>query len=416
MSPVYEYADQITRLVQNGKIDDLAKLDIPAAGGQKVALLRDWKSGYVTTLQKQEQERDKQYNEKVTEAQGYLKSERYDKAMDPVVRAFRIARDPDAFLKLDWVKELTAKTAAKALELEKQGQWIESLQLFSDLNTLYEVDTTYKADMQRLARRTRLIVVYTPRTFYEMRKVMLDREAQEEQKANPTTKPAATNAAEIPDSFPKWEDQAEKITIDMTRDAIDRSVADWVEKTSYDTLLKGGVEALRLFLTTPELAKKFPGLADPAARKSFDAALDGALATSGTGGKPINGDDMEKIMAGLVSASQNSVKLPPEVILMEFTDGAMERLDPFTAAIWPHEVDEFEKNTRGSFGGVGIQISLERADTSNEEAALKKIDPSQQTKAVDLDQHATVDSKYRLVVVTPLRTRRHSRRASRRGM
>jgi carboxyl-terminal processing protease len=401
LSPIYEYADQITRLVQNGKIDELATLKIPD-GGQKVALLRDWKSGYVTTLQKQEQERDKQYSDKVSKAQQYLKENRYDKAMESVVLAFRIAHDPEAFLKLDWVKDLTAKTAAKALDLEKQGSWIESLQLFSDLNTLYEVDTTYKADMQRLARRTRLIVVYTPKTFYEMRKAMLDREAAEEEKDNPTTKPAATTAAEIPDSFPRWQDQTEKITIDMARDAIERSVNDWVEKTSYETLLKGGVESLRLFLTTPELAKEFPALGDPAARKSFDEALDGALASQGKDGKGLTADDMERIMSGLIAASESSVKLPPEVILMEFTDGAMEKLDPFTAAIWPHEVDEFEKNTRGSFGGVGVQISLERTDVTPEEAALKKIDPSQQTKAVDIDQHATVDSKYHLVVVTPL--------------
>ncbi len=39
--------------------------------------------------------------------------------------------------------------------------------------------------------------------------------------------------------------------------------------------------------------------------------------------------------------------------MMEFTDGAMEKLDPFTAVIWPHELAEFNKNMQGTFGGVG---------------------------------------------------------------
>jgi carboxyl-terminal processing protease len=399
MTPVFEYADQITRLVQNGKLDELARLNLPPASNGKISLLRDWTSGYVTTLQKQEQERDKQYGEEVAKAQEYLKADRVDKAMEPVVRAFRIAREPEAFLKLDWVKDLTAKAAARALEFEKSGRWLESLQLFSDLNTLFEVETTYKADMQRLARRTRLIAVYTPKTLYEMRKVILDREAEENKS---TTKPSSATAtsADLPDSFPRWQDHVEKISIDMATDAIDRSAQDWVEKTSYETLVRGGVEALRLFLTTPELSKEFPKLSDPAARQAFDAALDGALAGNGSG-RGLTGDDVERILTGLISASRSSIGLPTEVVLMEFTDGAMERLDPFTAAIWPHEVDEFEKNTRGSFGGVGVQISLEREDVKPEEAALKKIDPGKDAKP-DLDAHQKVDNKFRLVVVTPL--------------
>lgn len=396
MAPVFEYADQITRLVQNGKIDELARLNIPS-GNQKVTLLRDWTTGYVSTLQKQEQERDKQFGEEIAKAQEFVKADRYDKAMEPIVRAFRIARDPEAFLRQDWVKDLTAKTAARALELEKAGSWIESLQLFSDLNTLFEIETTYKADMQRLARRTRLIAVYTPKTLYDMRKAILDREAEENK--NATTKPATT-AADIPDTFPRWQDQVEKITIDMMKDAVQRSKNDWVETTSYETLLRGGVDALRLFLTTPELAKEFPALGDPGARKGFNDALDGALAGPGSG-RALTADDIERLVSGLVSASRNTIKLPSEVILMEFTDGAMERLDPFTAAIWPHEVDEFEKNTRGSFGGVGIQISLEREDVKTEEAALKKIDPGQEAKP-DLDAHQKVDNKFKLVVITPL--------------
>jgi carboxyl-terminal processing protease len=365
---LFDLADQITRLVQNGKIDDLAKLPIPDAP-RAVSRLHDWTSSYVTTIQKQEQQRDKQYAEAVGKAQDLLKQEKFDKAMDRIVSAYRIAKDPDSFLQQPWVRDLTAKVAAQAGDLEKKGQWLESLQLFSDLNTLYEVDTTYKADMQRLARRTRLLAVYTPRTLAEMRKAIVDRERE----ADPASATQPAPKDEEPAAFTRWQDYVENINISQASDAIDRSAADWVEKTSYETLVKGGVEALRLFLTTPELAKEFPALGDAEARKAFNAALDGAMAATGAG-RSLGSDEVQRIMTGLVQASNNSIKLPREVVIMEFTDGAMERLDPFTAVIWPHEVDEFEKNTRGSFGGVGIQISLESGQ-------LKVISPLEDTPA-----------------------------------
>ena len=112
----------------------------------------------------------------MAKAQTELKADHYDKAIgaDAAPLAFRIAKDPDAFLQLAWVKDMTAKVAARAADLEKAGKWLESLSLYTDLNTLYEVDTRYKADMQRLNRRTRLLAVYTPKALLDMRQAMAD--------------------------------------------------------------------------------------------------------------------------------------------------------------------------------------------------------------------------------------------------
>jgi carboxyl-terminal processing protease len=362
---VFDYADQITRLVESRKIDELAKLQIPSSNA-KTSQLQTWTSSYVSAMQKQEGERDKQYAEAVNKAEDLLKREKFSDAMDRVVLAYQITKDPDAFLKLDWVKDLTAKIAAGAGDMEKKGDWLESFQLYTDLNALYEIDTRYKPDMQRLGRRIRLLAMYTPKTLFEMRKAYLEKMEKET-----TTAPATQNAAEDSTNFPKWQDQVEGIKLDMANDAIDRARNDWVEVTSYETLLKGGVEALRLFLTTPELSKEFPGLADKTAREAFEKALDGAVAG---GSKDLTAEDMSRILQGLVDVSNSSVKLPEEVILLEFTDGAMEKLDPFTAVIWPHELDEFEKTTRGYFGGVGISIGQENGQ-------LKVISPLEDTPA-----------------------------------
>jgi carboxyl-terminal processing protease len=359
-STLFDYADQVSRLVQAQQIDQLAKLNIPETDPESTKL-HDWTDTYVSHLEKAESERKKEYDEAVAKADENFKQGKFDDAMARVVGAYQIAKDQAAFLKLDWVKDLTATVAARAADYEKQGKWIESLQLFSDLNSLYEIDTRYKPDMQRLARRTRLLAMYVPKTFYDMRKALIEAQIKERASTQPasTTQPAATQADDdmTPPTFTRWQDYVENVAMDMGTDAIERARIDWVELTTYDTLVKGGVDALRLFLTTPELAQEFPKLADPAARAGFEKALDGALARNDSG-KEMTADDMERILNGLVEASDATVQLPKEVIIMEFTDGAMEKLDPFTAVIWPHELSEFDKNMRGTFGGVGVQIEM----------------------------------------------------------
>jgi len=405
---VYDYADQITRLVQSGKIDELSHLNIPSSTG--TVKLRDWTTQYLSEVQEQEKQRDKQYSEAVAKAQDQLKQEHYEQAMEGVVLAYRIAKDPNAFLELPWVKDLTARVSARAADLEKQGRWIESLQRYSDLNTLYEINTRFKGDMQRLARRTRLLAVYTPKTLYDMRKKVLDQEkaAAAAAATSPASAPAADDdQAPDPTSFTRWQDYVQNITVEMMRRSIEHSKEDWVENTTYDTLVKGGVDALRLFLTTPELATEFTGLGNADARKKFDAALDGALAMGA--GHDLTADDVQKIVTGLIQASADSIKLPKEVILMEFTDGAMEKLDPFTAVIWPHEVPEFEKNMQGKFGGIGIQISLEKDPSNVDKIAIQKEiqklegpSPVEIPPALDKSKEAKVGSSYKLVVITPL--------------
>ncbi len=375
-----DFAEQISRMVQNRRLDDLAKLTIPKSDVAS-AQLNSWTAEYIAAVQRQEAQREKQYTEAVDKALEYSKKGKFDEAMDKVVAAYQIARDQENFLRQDWVKDITTRVQAKAADYETAGQWLDSLTLFNDLNMLYEVDTRYKADVQRLTRRVRLLSVYTPKTLFEIRKEAFRR--LEKERLEPATQPSsqpstqsstptstqpttgpATMAAEIeePASFPKWEDTTDGITFDMMKEALDRARAEWVEETTYGTMIRGGVESLRLFLSTPELGTEFRGLKDEGARKEFDAALDAAIkkvAEVKNRATDISKADAADIIRELLAINKTTVKLPEPVVILEFADGAIEKLDPFTAVIWPKEVPEFNKTTRGKFGGIGIQISLE---------------------------------------------------------
>ncbi len=73
--------------------------------------------------------------------------------------------------------------------------------------------------------------------------------------------------------------------------------------------------------------------------------------------------------------NNETVKIPEEVLVSEFADGAFAECDPFTNMIWPSDLEEFNKTTQGEFSGVGIQIQ------SDEDGSLKVVSPLEDTPA-----------------------------------
>jgi len=365
---VIDVAGRMDKLIRGQKFDDLAALNIP--DDKQVSKLAGWRNDYVADLKKSEELRSKQYDEDVKQANDFIAKAHYEEAIEQAVLAYSIAKDRTAFLELPWLKDLVAKVADQAAKYEKDGHWLESLQLYADLNNLFEIDVRYKPDMQRLERRTRLLAMYTPKVLYDMR-LAYNARIDKEKGVDPATAP---KPEDMP-TFSPWKDHVENITKDELYFATDQARAKWVEGTTYENLLTGGVQALRLFLTTPELAQEFPELGKAESKDAFNKALDKVLEKiDPTGNTKITRDQWHDIVDEILKANADSIKLPAEVAEMEFTDGAMEKLDPFTAVIWPHEVAEFEKNISGIFGGVGIQISLESGK-------LKVISPLEDTPA-----------------------------------
>lgn len=376
VAPAEANLEQIGRLVLEGRIDEIAALEMPNTelGRQ----LRSWTFDYVGEIRKAEALRVKHYDEAVAKAQDLFKRDHLDEAVDKTVVAYLLAKDRDGFLNLLWVQEAAGKVAKRAQEYEAAGQWLESLQLYSDLNSLYDVDTRYKADMQRVAHRVRLLSLYTPKALEEMRKTLAAK-FEKDKSETAATSPAPTTAPATQEDNPnltRWQDHVEGITRAMATRALDQARTNWVEPTNYENLLRGGVAALRLFLTTPELEQvtEFSRLKEAQAKAQFAEALDRALAQIHPDAT-LQRDAVHRIIDEILQANDQTIQLPSTVALMEFTDGALEKLDPFTAVIWPHEKDEFEKSTRGTFGGVGIMIGMDP------NGALRVISPLEDTPA-----------------------------------
>ncbi|HOQ05387.1 MAG TPA: S41 family peptidase [Anaerohalosphaeraceae bacterium] len=67
--------------------------------------------------------------------------------------------------------------------------------------------------------------------------------------------------------------------------------------------------------------------------------------------------DLKGLLESLLDLNQNTLNLPPEVLIAHFSQAVFQTLDPFTELVWPWYVKDFEKNLTQQFSGIGVEIS-----------------------------------------------------------
>lgn len=65
---------------------------------------------------------------------------------------------------------------------------------------------------------------------------------------------------------------------------------------------------------------------------------------------------LTRTIDALLRTNEKTVKLPDQVIIREFGEGAMAKLDRFSELIWPDNLRRFRQQVEGNFIGVGILI------------------------------------------------------------
>ena len=151
----------------------------------------------------------------------------------------------------------------------------------------------------------------------------------------------------------RWMDEVRDADIETAVTSLQIAVSEHVEAKGLRPLLKGGIAALRVLTGEGMLATTFPALADDEAVAAWQAALDATEASLEVPGAHIS---LERTMQRIQSANADTIALPEGVLWREFTDGAMDELDRFSQVIWPYEFEQFQRQMRGKFVGVGVQI------------------------------------------------------------
>jgi len=151
----------------------------------------------------------------------------------------------------------------------------------------------------------------------------------------------------------RWMEEVRDVDIETAARSLQVAASEHVESEGLKPLLLGGIEAVRAFTADDHLVPTFPTLAAADAVASWDAALDATEAAIALPGADVS---LVRTMQRIAQANSDTVQIPERVLWREFTDGAMEALDRFSQVIWPYDYEGFQRQMRGHFVGVGVQI------------------------------------------------------------
>ncbi|MEO0513500.1 MAG: S41 family peptidase [Planctomycetota bacterium] len=358
-TPGLEAQDWSDRLWKAAAADDTETVlsllsDVPeGVDDGRVTGLRESIDSYLTNLEKQNTRR----SELIDAAWADLREARdaegpalqaVSNALREAVELTALVEDPAEILRHEEIAALIEQAETLAAESVEARNWLSAAEIYARLVLMYDDGVSYRDELERLARKQAIISLYAPEAFWELRNNhRITREMDELPPFNPRGE--------------AFTDKLKGISSMMILQAIHRSTREHIDTDArgMTELFLAGLEGVRSLAATPELGATFPLMRDESAIAGFVEILDEQRATvEGPAYRPTF-PKLDNMLKRLVSAAERRLGLPPEAVLHEFGVGAIGNLDDFSDLIWPHDIERFERITRGRFAGVGISIRLD---------------------------------------------------------
>lgn len=253
--------------------------------------------------------------------------------------------DPQTFLQDPQILKLVTESETLAGKTELEGNWLTALGIYRKLEMLYEPQPRYKTHIDRITQRVRVISLYAPKKIGELY-------AQRAKSDGGTEPPPVALDAET------WQKRLVDVTLPILTGALRNAAMQHYSGAGYRELMVAAVGSFKATLLTPGLEEAFPTLANQPVCKTYIDYLDVVLNNLRQRRDRMTNADVATTLQRIFDQNDKTIKLPQEVVIYELTEGAMSQLDPFSAVIWPYEVDQFNRSTSGMFFGVGVQIAL----------------------------------------------------------
>lgn len=325
--------------------DTLQQVEALEPGHREVAEAADWVKAANTLKESRDRLRVRNYEHFIAEAKKAVeaaRSEQQAAATQPASegeeapkdyawskgeallyaqRALVNAREEDkeSLRSEPWLKETVEHTLIEIEKYKSDGKWRDALALYDILQELYPHNAAYKDGFDFCRRRAHLDFFYGPKG--------------------------------------EWRSALRDVNPDSISEIVSRIEDDYVESVDFKKLCISGLDNVILLAEAKSLTETFPQLGDADLVNSFVNQIKGLIKRRIDPATKFGGRAVSTIFRQVLRANSDGLRLPENVVVDEFISGMLEPLDEFTAVIWPAEVDEFNKHTRGSFVGVGIQIT-----------------------------------------------------------
>ena len=325
----------------------------PDGASELQQLVEAWESHLIRA----EGDRTDDRAEAFTEMNDLLAEAKLVEALNSAVKIQTLSDDWAQLLADEKIVELLRLSEEELVEAQNEGDWLLAQDLLYRLRTLHE-DTgeadlykRYDNELDAVNRRISLLAQYAQRTLHDLRRQEMERYAPE------------TEFPEYNEAFAdEWKERLTDINDRMLKRALIMTARDHIAGAGWKPLLEGGLEALRIFVTTKALTENFTDLGTDDLVARFDEFLEiHEKRISDMSEDDINSETCRRLIDEVLLANNRTVKVPSEVVIREFGDGAMYRLekdhqDEYSQVIWPDEIRRFQQQVNGAFVGVGILI------------------------------------------------------------
>lgn len=308
------------------------------ASDPEVKRVNDWLASFDATARSSEELRSKTYEWCVAQARAVLAEGRTYLALVLASQATQYADDEKALAKEPWAQELTRKARQEAEALRNDQSWSKLVAYYYQLERLNPDDKEFTRSREDAERHWRLEILYKDKKAVERRIEGVESE-----------------------------------TVKRALQLIDRN---YHRVPDFKQMAEGALHNLVLACESPKLRETFDGLGNPELRKVFESKLKARI-ESVRSADSFGYRNMERLYNEVTEFNRQTVELPKGVVAIEFMEGALSKLDPFTGMVWPADARDFDKQILGGFQGVGISLG-----TDERTHRLKVVTPLENSPAL----------------------------------
>lgn len=287
---------------------------------------RDWLSSYEKVRKSRSELRDETYAWDVKHSKEALENGKVYLALTFAAQAALYTQDKDGFAKQDWVKTLRTRGLDEARRFVDEGKWRKAHRVYAILQRLDEHDHEVKQLREQAARHARLAVLYKDDESVERR--------------------------------------IKGVNFDLLQNATRLIGEDYYKAPDFRSMAKGALDNLIALCGTkslydgPDASRVFDGVGNAASREHFIGRLH-EMQRRVTTQKKFEAADLVRLFRTIRGINNESVSLPEPLLIVEFMEGALDKLDDFTSIVWPADSEDFDKMMIGEFRGVGIQLGID---------------------------------------------------------
>jgi carboxyl-terminal processing protease len=288
----------------------------------RAAQVRDWLEFYHSVIASRKELKAKTFEWNIAQAQQALADGRAFLALSFVAQAVPYAANREELTGFAWVTELAERARATAQQLEEEDHWTSALNYYLLLSRVYPTDDALKEQSEKAARHARIELTYKDEKALQERIRDVDR--------------------------------------GLLRSAIKLIDHLYYREPDYREMAEGALDDLTTLCSITKLRGFLDGLANPALREHFLRRLaEFRNDVAGERGADLGYKDLLRLFNQVSDLNRESIELPEGLLVVEFLDGVISKLDDHTDMVWPADAVDFEKMMMGGFEGVGIQLGID---------------------------------------------------------